>query len=288
MHIKIIGQNTLCCPNSLGGKGASLLRLSEAGYLVPHGFIIPATLFEQSTSYNDIRVEILRILNSVRLGRYNDFEIVSLYIKNLILNIQFSDDIKFSIIDEFNKSDFQRVAVRSSALLEDGIKHSWAGQLDSFLNVNKEKLIDSIKKCWASMFNSRAILYSLENNLLENTGSVAVIIQRMLECEISGVAFSKHPNNDGGKEVIIIEAAVGSCINVVDGSIKPITFIVDKNDINSVLLRTNPNQKVLTSDLLFNICKLVLSIEQFISCPVDIEWGIFDNQIFILQARPIT
>jgi pyruvate,water dikinase len=108
------------------------------------------------------------------------------------------------------------VAVRSSATAEDGADHAWAGQLDSYLNTKKEDLLKNVRRCFASLFTPRAIFYRLESKLRETRISVAVVVQKMVQSEVSGVAFSVHPVTEDRNQ-ILIEAGLGLGEAIVSG-----------------------------------------------------------------------
>jgi pyruvate,water dikinase len=108
-------------------------------------------------------------------------------------------------LENYKKLNAKFVAVRSSATAEDSASTARAGQLESYLNVTEKTLLNDIKKCWASLFTPRAIFYRFENRLTKDSISVAVVIQKMVDSEKSGIAFSVHPVNED-KNQIIIEA----------------------------------------------------------------------------------
>jgi phosphoenolpyruvate synthase/pyruvate phosphate dikinase len=119
------------------------------------------------------------------------------------------------------------VAVRSSATAEDGKDHAWAGQLESYLNVTKDGVLDKVKHCWASLFTPRAIFYRFEKGLHSTKISVAVVVQKMVESETSGIAFSVHPVTEDFNQ-LIIEAGFGLGEAIVSGQITPDSYVVEK------------------------------------------------------------
>lgn len=112
------------------------------------------------------------------------------------------------MVQAFQDLGAEFVAVRSSATAEDGTEHAWAGQLDSYLNVTSENLLQKIQHCWASLFTPRAIFYRFEKGLHTTHISVAVVVQKMVNSKISGIAFSVHPVTEDRNQVII-EAGFG-------------------------------------------------------------------------------
>lgn len=126
-----------------------------------------------------------------------------------------------------------RVAVRSSATAEDSKSASWAGELESYLNVEKENLLESIKKCWASLFTPRAIVYRNEKGLLKTKVSVAVVVQKMVEAEVAGVSFTVHPVIKD-KDQMIHEAVFGLGEALVGGQVTPDAYVVRKSKVKSL------------------------------------------------------
>ncbi|MFA6295512.1 MAG: PEP/pyruvate-binding domain-containing protein [Candidatus Paceibacterota bacterium] len=165
------------------------------------------------------------------------------------------------------------VAVRSSAVGEDGVVKSFAGQYKSVLNVSKERLIESIKECIKSLNTDHALAYS-QNNAI---GKMAVIIQKMVSADISGVAFSVDPvRND--ESVMVIESVNGPCELLVSGTTTPDHYVVRKNNISESDI----------PDDIKRVAKISLEIENKLGYFADIEWAISNNDLHILQARPIT
>jgi len=130
-------------------------------------------------------------------------------------------------LEGYNDLDCEFVAVRSSATSEDSAAAAWAGQLDSYLNTNKKKILENVKRCWASLFTPRAIFYRFEKGLCGTDISVAVVVQKMVESEESGIAFSVHPVTEDPNH-IIIEAGFGLGEAIVSGQITPDSYVVDK------------------------------------------------------------
>lgn len=183
----------------------------------------------------------------------------------------------------FDEYVFDRVAVRSSAINEDGEKTAWAGQLETKLNVGSDGLIDAIQICRDSGTSERAKAYAQVHQQL--SGEVAVIVQRMLHSTVSGVAFSKHPVT--GQDAVVIEAVHGLGEPLVGGQVTPDTYVVKKPFELSEqhLISTKP---ILNHNKLQEVTALTLSIASDFAYPVDIEWAYEKNILYVLQARPIT
>jgi len=227
-----------------GGKGASLGEMINNGISVPSGFIILSTAFEKFLEETDLNVEIDSILGSVNYRAIHTIENASEKIRGLILGAEIPQIISKEINKFFEKLGAKHVAVRSSATAEDSGNAAWAGQLESYLNTTEENLLENIKKCWASLFTPRAIFYRFEKNLSKDKISVAVVVQKMINSEKSGIAFSVHPVTQD-KNQIIIEASFGLGEAIVSGQITPDSYVVDKKAFKILDINVNEKTKAL-------------------------------------------
>ncbi len=295
--------------NTAGGKGASLGEMTSAGLPVPSGFVVLTTAFEEFLKISDLGQDISSILKKVDHNKVHTVEKASENIQSLILNTKIPQNIQDKIKKEFAKLDTRFVAVRSSATAEDSLGYAWAGQLDSFLNVDKVNLIKSIQKCWASLFTPRAIFYRFEKDLQDKHISVAVVVQTMVNSDKSGIAFSVHPVTEDYNQ-IIIEAGFGLGEAIVSGSITPDAYVVEKEDNKIIDINTNKQKKalyrkqnggnewkdlgekgekqVLNKKEILELASLIKKIENHYKIPQDIEWAQEDGKFFITQSRPIT
>lgn len=212
-----------------GGKGASLGEMTRAGIPVPPGFVVLAGAFERFLEETDINVEIDSILHTVKHEEMHTVEHAAEKIQALILAVEMPKTIAGEIKKEFKKLGAKYVAVRSSATDEDSSSAAWAGQLDSFLNTTENTLLQNVQKCWASLFTPRAIFYRFEKGLHNQKISVAVVVQKMVDSEKSGIAFSVHPVTEDRNQ-LIIEADFGLGEAIVSGQITPDSYVVEKNN----------------------------------------------------------
>jgi pyruvate,water dikinase len=175
-------------------------------------------------------------------------------IQTLVMGAEMPKDIASEIMKEFSalggsasggkKLGAKYVAVRSSATAEDSASAAWAGQLDSFLNTTEKDLLKNVQRCWASLFTPRAIFFRHElfdkNRTADKRGlketqmhadkgkiGVAVVVQKMVESEVSGIAFSVHPVTEDRNQMII-EAGLGLGEAIVSGQITPDSYVVEK------------------------------------------------------------
>lgn len=292
-----------------GGKGASLGEMYQAGIPVPNGFVVLSTAFDHFIQKTGLNVEIEAALDNVDIEKMHTVENASETIQELILEATMPEDIASTIMTSFSHLDATFVAVRSSATAEDSSSAAWAGQLDSYLNTTKETLLEHVQKCWASLFTPRAIFYRFEKKLHHEHISVAVVVQKMVESDEAGIAFSVHPVTQDRNQ-LIIEAGFGLGEAVVSGQITPDSYVVEKDAWNLlekmvseqsrkivkkprggnewIALGAEGSEQVLPDEEVIKLAKLVVKIEQHYGFPVDVEWAREKNKMFIVQSRPIT
>ncbi len=292
-----------------GGKGASLGEMTQIGVSVPAGFVILASVFDRFLEETDISVEIEALLHKLNFKNINSVDRVSNEIRDLILDAEFPKEIAKEVQKEFSKLKAKYVAVRSSATAEDSSIASWAGELESYLNTTKQNLLENIKRCWASLFTPRAIFYRFEKKLNKIKISVAVIIQKMIQSEISGICFTVHPITKDYDQMVI-EAGYGLGEIIVGGKITPDTYVVHKK--NQIILDKNIGQQKtmllknkggniekrvpeskqkkqkLSDTQILKLAKVCQKIEKHYKTPQDIEWALLKGKFYIVQSRPIT
>ncbi|PIQ74584.1 MAG: hypothetical protein COV85_01295 [Candidatus Portnoybacteria bacterium CG11_big_fil_rev_8_21_14_0_20_44_10] len=292
-----------------GGKGASLGELTRVGMPVPSGFVILSTAFEKFLEETDLNVEINTALDSVNRKEIHTAEDASEKIQALILNSEIPRDISGEIKKSFKKLGAEYVAVRSSATAEDSSMAAWAGQLESYLNTTEKNLLENVKKCWASLFTPMAIFYRFENNLRNMNISVAVVVQKMIQSEISGVCFTAHPVTKS-RDRMVIEAGYGLGEAIVGGIITPDTYIIRKKDRaildknvsrqekmiikgnngsnEKQVLKSKQEKQKLPDTKILKLAEICKKIENYYKSPQDIEWAFKNDNFYIIQSRPIT
>lgn len=293
-----------------GGKGASLGEMTQAGISVPPGFVVTAQAFEEFLKATDLNVELDAILDHVDYKVIHTVDDASEKIKALILGAEMPEAIAKEVQQSFKKLNTQYVAVRSSATSEDSADAAWAGQLESYLNTTEDKVLENVKKCWASLFTPRAIFYRFEKGLHGKPISVAVVVQKMIQSEVSGIAFSVHPVTQDYDQ-LIIEAGFGLGEAIVSGSVTPDSFVIEKSSWKIIdknittqergLFRKDGGenewrdiptdkgeQPTLTDEEVIKLAQLVVKIEKHYGFPVDVEWAREKDKFYIVQSRPIT
>ena len=314
-----------------GGKGASLAEMYTHKFPVPPGFIVTAQAYDYFIEKSGLRNTILTILKETNVDDVKQLDLNSKKIRNLIESASMPEDMVSEISDAYEILDIDKtkfvgasggalailrnshekpfVAVRSSATTEDLIDASFAGQQDSFLNVKgNDSLILHVKKCFASLFTARAIFYRRKKGFFDEQSYLAVVVQKMIDSQKSGVMFSKNPlKNDNH---LIIEAVFGLGEGIVSGMISPDHYILDKDleiierkvsDKKIALTRSSSgkteqinlnseisNREVLTGHELKVLGQYGLQLEEHYGVPQDIEFAIDNDGIYIVQSRPIT
>ena len=292
-----------------GGKGASLGEMTQAAIPVPPGFVILADAFERFLKETDIDVEIDSIIKKVKHNNINSVEKASEKIRAIIDSAKMPADIAKAIKAEFKKLAAKYVAVRSSATAEDSSSASWAGELESYLNTTDKDLLAKVKKCWSSLFTPRAIFYRFEKKLHNTKVSVAIVVQKMVQSKVSGIAFTVHPVTED-KNQMIIEAGWGLGEAIVSGMITPDAYVVHKTDFSIIdiniaeqakqIIKTPQGNKFvavaanqrevqkLTGAQIVALAKICANIEKHYAFPCDIEWALENKKFYIVQSRPIT
>ena len=309
MFTKSISQISKKDVTIAGGKGASLGKLSKAGILVPPGFVLLSSAYDRFIRDNNLGEDIEKKLKRIKRPDSNSVEQASEKIREAILSGVMPRSVSKEIQNKFKLLKMKYVAVRSSATSEDSSNAAWAGQLETYLNTTEPNLEENIMRCWASLFTSRAIFYRFEKDLQKKPISVAVIVQEMVQSDISGVAFSVHPVTKN-YDSIIIEAGYGLGEAVVSGWVTPDTYIVKKEGLKIEQLDISSQNKMLvgapegnewkivptgkqlkqklTPPQILELSRLVIKIEQHYGFPCDIEWAKRGTTFYITQSRPIT
>ena len=302
-----VGKNDI---GDVGGKGASLGELAGAGLPVPPAFVVTAGTYRsfiEETGIDEALFEAVDVDpdDSAALAE------AQARAEELILDTEMPDDLREEIIETYGNLDDGEafVAVRSSATAEDLPDASFAGQQETFLNVTEEDLVERVRECWASLFTQRAIYYREQQGFAHDKVDIAVVVQRMVDAETSGVMFTSHPST--GEDDLIVEAAWGLGEAVVAGEVSPDNYVVDRasGDLDSVTVAEKntmyvksetgetvaedvPGDKrtarVLDESEIRRLVELGERVEDHYGEPQDVEWAIFNGEVFMLQSRPIT
>lgn len=308
-YLKLFGELDKNNTDIAGGKGASLGEMTQNNIPVPPGFVVLADAFRKLVQDNKIVEKIDAILKTVDIGKTETVDKASVEIRELIKNAVAPQDVSDEINEAFEELDTEFVAVRSSATAEDSSTASWAGELESYLNTTKGNLLETVKKCWSSLFTPRAIFYRIERKMDADEVAVAVVVQKMVQSEISGIAFTVHPVTKKPNEMVI-EAGWGLGEAIVGGQITPDTYVIDKekkeitekypstqeimidrvgNETKEIPVPEDKKEKEkLTNEEVLELAEICINIEKHYGKPQDIEWARENNKFYIVQSRPIT
>jgi pyruvate,water dikinase len=305
--------------NLVGSKAVNLGELVSMNLPVPNGFIVATEAFESNFLDHNLREFVTKELVGLDPSDSVRLENASKRIRNAVSKIGLDKELSKHIMRAYSSlSGFtdSYVAVRSSSPIEDLKMDSFAGQYSSFLNVKgKDEVVDKVKNCWASMYSPQNIFYALSRGYDLLDMKMAVIVQKMVQSEASGVIFTLNPiDNDDSK--ISIEAILGLGEALVGGEITPDNYLVEKESGKVIekkivpqewmLVRKgrtkrgeDPNIKVKVSDTwksrqklenkyISKLVKVGKEIEKRYGKPQDIEWTYEGGKIWIVQTRPVT
>ncbi len=271
--------------DNVGGKAYSLAKMYKKGFNVPNAFVITDDAFQKFLEESELSDEVNYLISNCNVDNEDDLNSTSNKIISLISKNELSIELKEQIKSNMAKLNSKFVAVRSSASSEDGEKSAWAGQLETFLNVTIDNIFERVKECWCSIFTPRAIFYKHKNNDISKV-SMAVVVQEMIQSEISGVSFSVNPVEN--KNEVVIESTNGLGESLVSGQVTPDKYIVEKNQIVKKTLVSRSGKQILSDDSILLLADEVKKIEKFYGFPVDVEYAFHNNRLYIVQCRPIT
>src|SRR2546425_5323752 len=303
-----------------GGKGANLGEMRKAGFPVPDGFVVTTEAFELFTRANGLEKKIGWLLAKIDVNNERKLETYTSMIRLIIESSRIPKAIVEEVLAAYGElckrsgnGKKVSVAVRSSATVEDSRDASFAGQQATYLNViEKDEIITSIKRCWASCYTPRAICYRLKKGFGINLFTTAVVVQRQVASQKAGVGFSVHPTT-GDRDSVVIESVLGQGEELVSGRVTPDTFILNKrtgmirerriaekrkmkvpngHDVGlaevAVPRRLRRVQSLKAAELV-ELWSLARKLEAHYNHPQDFEWAVVeDGTIYLLQTRPVT
>ena len=301
----------------IGGKALNLVKMSSAGFNIPPAFIVSVDAYDFFIK-NELEGKISKIIDSVDFNSEDSISKGCSIIRSIIKSQDLPQNLFIEINNRIKDLPEGYYAVRSSSVAEDLPDASFAGQLDSFLNIRKEDILEKIVDCWASYWNDRAVKYRHDSSIghlnTENlVAGIAVLVQKMVNADISGVTFTANPVN--GSDDIVIESTWGLGEAIASGIVTPDIFVlsrdgnvVEKNikiKKKGYFLRNGKNtltpindedreKSSLNEKILNELLVSGIEIENFFGVPQDIEWAIECDEetkippIYILQSRPVT
>jgi pyruvate,water dikinase len=273
-----------------GGKGASLSRMAAAGLPVPPGFVVSAGAFEAFLDSCGGGALIADLTANLDVDDMGAVERAAASIGQLIVSTPLPAPLARAILAAHARLEHgELVAVRSSAVSEDGQSASFAGQQESYLNVaGADAVLHRVQECWASFFSPRALFYRARKAVLADT-RMAVVVQEMVQADKSGVMFTVDPIRNR-RECMVIESAPGLGDAIVSGEITPDHYVISRHDGASVdtFIPDEERGRVLSDAELNGLREMGLRLEAVFGSPQDVEWCIRGGDLLVLQSRPIT
>lgn len=316
-----------------GGKGASLAEMANNKFPIPPGFVVTAQAYAYFIEKSGLRESMNEILESFDVEDTEKLEENTKKIREMIVAAEMPKETQEEILEAYGVLDVDKkalktkgsamdilrtgheppfVAVRSSATAEDLETASFAGQQESFLNVKGDaELIEKVKECFASLFTARATYYRDKKGFSHLDTYLAVVVQKMIDSDKSGVIFSNNPIKADNS--ILIEAVWGLGEGIVSGRVKPDQYIVhpnleefkileekialkkeaitrDSSGKNVVVKLTEERgkQRVLSNHEIKMLAQYAKQLEEHYKKPQDIEFAIENEGIYVVQSRPVT
>lgn len=298
----------------VGGKGANLGEMTQASFPVPPGFAVTTVAYDAFMVQNELIEEIQALVKDLDTEDSKLLQQTAKKIQQKILRADIPVEVAKEAKDAYAKLSGSKgninVAVRSSATAEDLPGMSFAGQQATFLNIKgTTNLLVAIRECWASLFTARAIFYRAQNKIPERKVKISVIVQKMIQSKVSGVMFTVDPVTSD-KDRIVIESVWGLGEMIVQGSVTPDTYVVQKDTFailskvvsdQTVMLtkvgmdtkeikvpeKNRPQQKITDADIV-NLAKIGQKLQEHYFFPQDVEWAKEDGELYIVQTRPVT
>lgn len=294
-----------------GGKGANLGELSAAGLPVPPGFVITASAYLTALEEAGVRARLREIADRLDVNDPAALKRGSEELQAIVRDARMPESARTAVLEAYRSlGPGVRVAVRSSATTEDTAGTSFAGMNETFTNVQGEQgLLDAVTRCWMSLWGQRVISYRKSQGMAQEP-AIAVVVQKMVDSERSGVLFTADPSQ-GDRSRLVIEAAFGLGDVVVGGQVEPDTYVLSKEGPRVLetrighkshklerdpqggtrrveLTEAEGGERVLSDSQLIELARVGVRIEQHYGVPQDIEWAYAGGTLYCLQARPIT
>ncbi|GAB6548716.1 phosphoenolpyruvate synthase [Bacillus mobilis] len=295
----------------VGGKGFNLGALSNIqGIQVPEGFCVTTVGYEKAIEQNEELQTLLQQLTKLKKEERAQIGEISTKIREVIMLVEIPSDVVEAVTHYLSRFGNEHAyAVRSSATAEDLPYASFAGQQDTYLNVIGENaILQHVRKCWASLFTERAVMYRMQNGFEHNQVSICVVVQKMVFPEASGILFTADPVTSNRK-VLSIDASFGLGEALVSGLVSADNYKVKEGEITEAMIATkkvaiyavkeggtetkqiNPAQQklqTLSEQQILQLASIGRQIEAYFGCPQDIEWCLAHDTFYIVQSRPIT
>lgn len=280
MKVLQIDENTCSDNDEIGGKCSSLISLIRLGMNVPNTIVLSTSAYEDQAIQCGLHEKLFPLIEA------QDWAGVEQSAFDILTHCPLDKDLSAMLLDQYSQMKSQVVAVRSSATCEDQEGASSAGQYETFLNIQSaEDLLMAVRKCWASLWSRRALVYRQRQAMDQFSARMAVIIQEMVPADAAGVLFTQDPLLPGENH-IRIEIVSGLGDALVSGDISGDVYRVDRTTLTETGKKSG--SELLTPRLLQELCGMALRIEKHFAAPQDIEFAITQDTIHFLQSRPMT
>jgi len=293
-----------------GNKAAALGELTRYKIPIPAGFVILTIAFEQFLKENDLEAKINDLLFSTNYEKHEEIKKTSIKLKRLINRGNISEKLEKEVLKAFDKLETKHVAIRSTVAITNPKHKKWAKDLDISINIQKDNLINQIKKAWAALYSIPALNYRYKHALIKQNLSVAIIIQTTVKALISGQCFTINPKTLNKKE-IIITASYGLRQGIQSSVVKADSYTINKNHARFNILnkkitkqaimiitgsrstkksdvpKTKQKLQKLNDELILQLSQIAYNIENISGSPQELEWAYLDNQFYITQLQNI-
>ncbi|MHB9146035.1 MAG: PEP/pyruvate-binding domain-containing protein [Symbiobacteriia bacterium] len=293
-----------------GGKGANLGAMVQAGLPVPPGFVVLTDAYRAFVAQAEIQPEIERLARAAGAASQESLDAASARIRSLFEAHPVPGDVTQATVSAYEELGGGPVAVRSSATAEDLPDASFAGQQETYLNVNgAEQVVLAVRRCWSSLWTGRALAYRLRNGIAPGEVALAAVVQRLIAADVAGVLFTADPVS-GHRGRMVIDGAWGLGESVVSGLVSPDNWVAD-GQTGAILREQIACKQVMTArteggteerpvpaDLqskpVLNAAEVAALVAlgrrtaDYFGAPQDIEWAMVGGQLHLLQSRPIT
>ena len=295
----------------VGGKGANLGEMANAGFPVPAGFVVRAEAYLDAIDAAGVRAELQSLRNGLDTSDDAALAAVSDKARAIVRGLTLPETTAAAIRDAYEQlGDDVNVAVRSSGTAEDSGETSFAGMNETFTNTRgATAVLKRVVDCWASMYGERSIAYRAAAGLAEEP-TIAVVVQRMIQSERSGIVFTVDPSTND-PAFMIVEAILGQGEAIVSGMVEPDTYRIHKPDLaiddvrvghqdREIIRGDDGSDAVVTLDdghattrvlddaEVHQVASVSAAIEEHYGVPQDVEWAWADGTLWIVQSRPIT
>jgi pyruvate,water dikinase len=317
-YVKPIDKMTKAEFREAGGKAANLGEMTQNGFNVPGGFCISGKALDYLLEAHKIMPKMMEIVSTMNFDDYEDVEKKSTKIRNMITEAPIPEDLEREITYHINglktpSGEHPFVAVRSSVAVKGSEISSFPGMMDTYHFIKgEEQIIEYIKMCWASLFTARAVYRRHQQNIPQDRGVIAPVVQKMVNADVAGVMFTANPIT-GARDEIIIESNWGLGESIVSGEAIVDYFVMTRDTPPRIKVKKVQNKNImvtvdrekgigrkkyelkgnaitdstLSDEQLVELAELGPKIEEVFQYPQDIEWAYENGQLFILQSRNV-